>query len=325
MSVTKKGENKNKQNDMGLSSRFTRRNFLSMMMLAGGAAMGVPAYSQAMPEFKGWPKSYGMLTDLTACVGCRSCEKACNEANNMPAPDKPFDDGSVFKEHRWPSSKTYTVVNAYENSAGSPATLYRKIQCNHCMEPACATACPMHAYTKTPEGAVIYNPDVCFGCRYCVIACPFNIPGYDYESAFEPKIVKCIFCHGRIKEGKLPACAEACPAGALTFGRRSDILKFARKRIMNNPEKYVDHIYGEHEVGGTQWLYISAVPFNILGFPDNLPNKPLIEFTSNYLSSVPVIFTTFPAIFGMIYGLTRRRNDTSDKEDVSQDKEVNNE
>ncbi|MGO9612382.1 MAG: 4Fe-4S dicluster domain-containing protein [Dissulfurispiraceae bacterium] len=285
----------------------TRRNFISMSILTGLAAIGMPVRARAMPEFEGWPKSYGMLTDLTACVGCRSCEEACNEVNHMPAPDEPFDDAAVFKERRWPSARTLTVVNRYPNVADPSKPLYRKIQCNHCLEPACATACPIHAYTKTPEGAVIYNEDLCFGCRYCVVACPFNIPGYDYESALEPKIMKCILCYGRIKEGKIPACAEACPSGALTFGRRKDLLKLARKRIMVYPDKYVEHIYGEHEVGGTSWLYISGVPFEQLDFPTNLPQKPLIELTKGYLSSVPVIFTTFPAIFGMIYAAMRNR------------------
>lgn len=308
------------------TSGLTRRKFISMSMLAGCAAIGFPANADAIPEFSGYPGSYGMLTDLTACVGCRSCEEACNEANNMPSPDKPFDDGSVFEERRWPSARALTVVNRYENPDDSSGPVYRKIQCNHCLEPACATACPIHAYTKTPEGAVTYNPDLCFGCRYCVIACPFNMPGYDYESAFDPKIVKCFFCHERIKDGELTACAEACPGGALTFGRRNDILKLARKRIMDNPEKYIDHIYGEYEVGGTSWLYISSVPFKLLGFPDNLPKKPLIELSKGYLSTVPVIFTTFPAIFGMVYALTRQREKEAEKkDDLNRHKEVNNE
>lgn len=309
----------------GPSGRFTRRGFLSMSMLAGCAALGLPGQAKAVPEFEGWPKSFGMLTDLSLCVGCRSCEEACNKANGMPAPEEPFDDASVFKEQRWPSAKTYTVVNRYENKSDPSRPLYRKIQCNHCLEPACATACPIHAYTKTPEGAVIYNEDLCFGCRYCVIACPFNIPGYDYESALEPKIVKCVLCFGRIKEGQSTACADACPGGALTFGRRADLLKLARKRIMDNPEKYIDHIYGEHEVGGTSWLYISGVPFEQLGFPTNLPKKPLIELTKGYMSSVPVILTTFPAIFGMVYAMTRHRErEPRTGEGPDQHKEVKN-
>ncbi len=297
----------------------SRRKFLSISMLAGGVALTAPVRALAAPEFEGWPEGYGMLTDFTACVGCRSCEKACNEANKMPAPDKPFTDSSVFEEKRWPSAKTYTIVNRYENPKDPSKPVFRKIQCNHCLEPACATACPIHAYTKTPEGAVIYNEDLCFGCRYCVIACPFNIPAYDYESALEPKIVKCILCHGRIKEGKLPACAEACPAGAITFGKRADLLKIARKRIADNPGKYIDHIYGEREVGGTSWLYLSGVPFEQLGFPTNLPKKSPLELSKGYLSSIPVIFTTFPAIFGLLYAATHHR-DQKDQDESDTDK-----
>ncbi|HTZ17367.1 MAG TPA: 4Fe-4S dicluster domain-containing protein [Dissulfurispiraceae bacterium] len=285
----------------------SRRGFLSASLLAGCTAMGVSAGPAASREFGGWPNSYGMLTDFTACVGCRSCEDACNKANGMPAPEKPFTDESVFSESRWPSAEALTVVNRFANSKDPSKPFYRKVQCNHCLEPACASACPIHAYTKTPQGAVIYNENLCFGCRYCVVACPFNIPGYSYESALEPKIVKCTMCYGRVSKGLIPACADACPAGAITFGRREDLLKLARKRIANDPEKYIDHIYGEREVGGTSWLYISAVPFEQLGFPVNLPQKPLLELTEGYLSAVPVIFTTFPAIFGLVYGAMKQR------------------
>ena len=293
----------------------SRRRFLSASLLAGCAALGMPMQAGASHEFKGWPKSYGMLTDFTACVGCRSCEEACNKANGMPQPEKLFDDDSVFKEERWPSAAALTVVNRIENPKDPSRPVFRKIQCNHCLEPACASACPIHAYTKTPEGAVIYDVDLCFGCRYCVVACPFNIPGYDYASAFEPKIVKCVLCYGRIVKGQLPACADACPSGAITFGKREDLMKLARQKLADNPEKYINHIYGEHEVGGTSWLYISGVPFEQLGFPTDLPKKPLVELTEGYLSSVPVIFTTFPAIFGLVYGAMKHRDKIESKEE----------
>jgi ferredoxin len=140
-------------------------------------------------------------------------------------------------------------------------------------------------------------------------ACAFSIPAYDYWSALEPKIVKCTFCYHRIKEGRPTACAEACPAGALTFGKRDDLIKLARKKIMGNPDTYIDHIYGEHEVGGTSWLYLSKVPFDQIGLPTNIPNRALIEETKGFLTAVPVVFTVWPAVFGMCYAALRHRDE----------------
>jgi len=285
-----------------------RRAFLgTVAAISGTAVLGSSLKAMASTEFSGYPNSFGVLTDLTACVGCRSCEKACNEANKLPAPDKPFEDGSVFEEQRRTNYKAYTIVNRYDNPQDKDKPVYRKIQCNHCKEPACATACPIHAYSKTPEGAVHYNPDLCFGCRYCMTACPFSIPTYDYTSALEPRIHKCTMCYPRITKGLLPACVEACPAGTLTFGKREELIKLARKRIEDNPGKYVDHIYGESEIGGTNWIYISGVPFDQLGFPTNIPSKPLVEETKGFLGAVPLVFTVWPALFGMSYAALRHR------------------
>ncbi len=292
-----------------------RRVFLGTVGAIGGTVLlGNSKKAFASAEFEGYPNSYGVLTDLTACVGCRSCEKACNEANKLPEPDKSFEDGSVFNETRMPTQKAYTVVNRYENPKDKGKPVYRKIQCNHCKEPACLTSCPIHAYSKTPEGAVKYDPDLCFGCRYCMTACPFYIPAYDYWSALEPRIQKCTMCLPRIKEGKGTACAEACPAGALTFGKREDLLKIARKRIADNPGKYIDHIYGEKEVGGTNWMYISGVPFDQVGLPTNLPNKPLIEETKGFLGAVPIVLTAWPALFGTIYAALKHREAADEEE-----------
>lgn len=287
-----------------------RRAFLGSMAAIGGTALlGHPAEAYEKP--KGWPDRYGMLTDLTACVGCRSCERACNEANALPAPEVPFDDARVFEEERRPTASAYTVVNRYENPDNPDRPVFRKVQCNHCNEPACATACPAHAYSKTPEGAVLYDEDLCFGCRYCMVACPFYVPAYDYESAFRPRIVKCVLCFDRIKEGKVPACAEVCPAGAVTFGKRSDLLKLAKARIEKEPGKYIDHVYGETEAGGTGWLYISGMPFEELGFPTNLPDNALIEQTKGFLAAVPTVFIVWPALFGMCYAALKHRENAA--------------
>jgi formate dehydrogenase iron-sulfur subunit len=307
----------NRENKRGIS----RRQFLGTVTAIGGTALIGSYSSVSAKEFSGWPDSYGCLTDLTRCVGCRSCEEACNKVNGLPKPARPFDDKAVFDEERRPTQYAYTVVNRYDNPADKDKPVYRKIQCNHCKEPACATACPIHAYTKTPEGAVIYNPELCFGCRYCMVACPFYVPAYDYDSALKPRIMKCIMCYGRIKKGGMPACAEACPAGTITFGKREELIKVARERIMKNPDKYIDHIYGENEVGGTNWLYISGVPFEQLGFPTNLPHTPLVEQTKGFLSAVPLVFTVWPALFGMCYAAVRHRDNIEEEKPHSERKE----
>ncbi|MBI5741445.1 MAG: 4Fe-4S dicluster domain-containing protein [Nitrospirae bacterium] len=313
------GDNESEPQDKAIISR---RKFLIGSAAVGSAALfGNCKTASAAKEFSGWPDRFGCLTDLTMCVGCRSCEKACNEANNMPEPDVPFDSASVFEQKRRPTAKALTVVNQYKNPKDENSFIYRKIQCNHCNEPACATACPVHAYEKTPEGAVLYDPEKCFGCRYCMVACPFYAPAYDYESALEPRIFKCVLCHDRIKAGGVPACAEACPVGAVTFGKREELIKVARKRITDKPDRYIDHIYGEYEAGGTSWMYISGVPFEQLDFPVDLPKKALVEETKGFLGAVPVVFAVWPALFGMIYTALRHRDEIEKGKSQSHERE----
>ncbi|PLY04705.1 MAG: hypothetical protein C0622_02385 [Desulfuromonas sp.] len=283
-------------------SKISRRKFLAGSVAGGAAVMMTPAKKAlAAGSFEGFPDGMGVLVDFTRCVGCRTCEAACNKEQNLPAPAKPFDDYSVFDEihhgqPRRPTSKAYTVVNRYETKEEGP--VFRKIQCNHCNEPACLTSCFVNAYTKTPEGAVIYNSKVCVGCRNCMIACPFHIPGYTYESVINPVIKKCIFCYDtRLKEGRPPACVESCPQQVMTFGKRAELMNIAHERMRKNPEKYVDHIYGEKEVGGTGWFYISGVPFEELGFDTHLPKEPIINNVKDFLAVVPMVLAIWPALF----------------------------
>ena len=290
-----------------------RRNFIKGSV-AGSAAAALlkPKKVKAM-RFEGYPEAMGVLVDLSRCVGCRSCEAACNEEQNLPLPEKPFNDYSVFDElhhgqKRRPDENSYTVVNRYE-IPGQDHPLFRKIQCNHCQEPACLTSCFVNAYTKTPEGAVIYNPDVCVGCRTCMVACPFYIPAFRYSSAFDPRIMKCIFCYDtRLKNGKPPACVEACPQEALTFGRRDDLIRIARQRIRENSTKYIDHIYGEHEAGGTSWMYISPVEFEEAGFDTSVPKEPIINYVKDFLAIVPMVLTIWPALFAGFHLLANRKD-----------------
>jgi Fe-S-cluster-containing dehydrogenase component len=284
-----------------------RRDFLKGCMLCGAASsLGSLPVKKAWGSgsFEGYSEGMGVLVDLTRCIGCRSCEAACNKEQQLPEPEIPFNDQSVFEEKRRPTEKAYTVVNRFENKGGP---VYRKVQCNHCNEPACLTSCFVNAYTKTKEGAVIYNPKVCVGCRNCMIACPFNVPGYSYSSATNPVVKKCIFCYDtRVKYGKPPACVEVCPQEVLTFGYRKDLIKMGHERIRETPDKYVDHIYGEKELGGTSWLYLSGVPFDKVGFDTTLGNEPIISNVKDFLGTVPMVLAIWPALFTGFHLLSTR-------------------
>jgi Fe-S-cluster-containing dehydrogenase component len=295
-----------------MKTLINRRRFLQGGLVASAAATVSLAKKTEAATFEGYPNAMGVLVDLSRCVGCRSCEAACNIEQKLPAPEKPFNDFSVFEElhhgqKRRPDETRYTVVNRYE-IPGREHPLFRKIQCNHCQEPACLTSCFVNAYTKTPEGAVVYDSTVCVGCRTCMVACPFNIPAFRYSSAFNPRIMKCIFCHDtRLAKGQPPACVEACPQEALTFGRRSDLVAMGRQRIRENPGSYVDHIYGEHEAGGTSWIYLSPVSFEKAGFDTSVPKEPILNYVKDFLSIVPMVLTIWPALFAGIHLLATRK------------------
>jgi len=285
----------------------SRRGFLKGLA-AGGAVLAGAGTADAEADFHGNPDRFGMLTDVSKCIGCRSCEKGCNAQHELPKPDEPFEDLSVFDEKRRPTAKAYTVVNRYDvKGAVEPA--FRKQQCNHCNEPACASACFVRALYKTDEGPVLWDKDLCVGCRYCLVACPFYVPAYEYDDPITPRVMKCTMCHAKFTQGKgAPACAESCPTEAITFGKLSDLLALARDRIRKNPDRYVDHIYGQHEIGGTGWLYISHVPFEEVGLPMDLGSKAYPEYTKSALGWIPNIVVLWPVLLGGVYALARRRD-----------------
>ena len=296
-----------------MKTAINRRTFLQGSLAGAAAATVSLGKNTEAATFEGYPDAMGVLVDLSRCVGCRSCEAACNREQKLPAPEKPFNDFSVFDEiHHGQKRRTdetrYTIVNRYD-IPGREHPLFRKIQCNHCLEPACLTSCFVNAYTKTPEGAVIYDSSVCVGCRTCMVACPFYIPTFRYSSAFKPRIMKCVFCHDtRLTKGLPPACVEACPQEALTFGRRTDLVAAGKQRIRENPGIYVDHLYGEHEAGGTSWMYLSPAPFEQVGIDTTVPKEPILNYVKDFLSIVPMVLTIWPALFAGFHLLATRKD-----------------
>jgi Fe-S-cluster-containing dehydrogenase component len=215
-------------------------------------------------------------------------------------------------------------VNRFTNPRDS-RPVYVKKQCMHCEEPGCQSACFVDAFNKTGKGAVIYNPDVCVGCRYCMIACPFDIPAYEYDEPLTPRVTKCTFCFDRIsREGQVPACVQICPTETLRFGKRNELINLAHQRIRNNPRRYINHIYGEHEVGGTSWLYLSSAPFDKIGFRTDIGKKPIPDTSKGFLFMTKLfeIAAAWPLVFGAFYAIAKLKQKPVYKTPAEAEKET---
>jgi len=219
-----------------------------------------------------------ILTDVTKCIGCLECVGACKNTWHLD-----MEVPRTWQKNDGLSADNWTSVLQKADRH------YVRKQCRHCLEPACASACPVGALHTTEMGAVVYDSDKCLGCRYCMMACPYGIPRYDWDSAV-PYVRKCIMCYPRIQEGKQPACTEACPVQATIFGDRDELVAEAHRRIKDNPGKYIDYVWGETEIGGTSVLYISDIDLGFLSYQPKLPTRPLPETTATAMKSVPFAF-----------------------------------
>jgi formate dehydrogenase iron-sulfur subunit len=240
--------------------------------------------------------SPAILIDTTRCVGCETCVAACKEENGLG------------KDRPWRGQASIDSLSATRNITvhRRPENRFVVQQCRHCLEPACASACLVGAMQKTPEGPVIYDADKCIGCRYCLLACPYGIPRYDWDTAV-PVVHKCTMCYHRLQEGRIPACVEACPQNASVFGSRDELLAEARRRIADNPGKYSPRIYGEHEVGGTSVMYITDTSLAFLAYKPDLGDQPLPALTWQSLKKVPPVIVGMGAVMGAVYWTVNRR------------------
>jgi formate dehydrogenase iron-sulfur subunit len=271
------------------------------------------------------------LIDIANCIGCRACQVACKQWNDRDGEQTQLEGDLGFQNPAALSARTYTLIAFHEfENAEKPGGIENSFvmqRCLHCLEPACVSACPTTALHQREDGPITYDEDECIGCRYCQLACPWDVPTSDWNS-LAPKISKCTHCADRIAqpapiafngqaisdaESKrfndsiaVPACVKACPADALRYGTREEMLALAHQRIADRPDRYVNHVYGEKELGGTSVLYLSRVPFEKLGFP-TYGEKPFPAFTKTALGAVPPAVIGVGVALGAAYAFFRKR------------------
>jgi len=244
-------------------------------------------------------KSMAILTDVTKCIGCEECVAACDRTYDTGA-DVPF---------RWQSDPKGLSSTRWTTLVDTAEGRFVRLHCRHCLDPSCAAACPVGALKRTAEGPIVYDPVICMGCRYCMVACPFGMTRYEWSSP-TPRVRKCLLCYQKISDGELdqPACTATCPTGATIFGEREALLEEARYRIRTNPELYIDHIWGEREVGGTSVLYISDVNLDEAGWPRELGNDARPVLARHVLHTVPYTFVgVAAAMYGVHWTFERRK------------------
>lgn len=309
-----------------------RRKLLKTVAAAGAAAAVSGGTSEARVRGTIPPDALGLLYDTTKCIGCKSCVVACREANSKK-PDRTNAPGGIWDTPMDLNGQTKNVIKLYKSADGQERS-YFKAQCMHCADPACVNACMIGALQKREHGIVTYVPALCSGCRYCQMACPFNIPKFEWTS-LAPLMVKCELCAHRAKgaalavdtdgftrypKGNGSACAEVCPRRAVISGKRDELLAEAKRRIAANPDRYRGYreadpprVFGEHDAGGTQVLYLSHVPLEKLGLPD-VGTEAVPETQQTIQQGIYKGFIGPIALYGLL-GLAVFRARRSQKED----------
>ncbi len=293
-----------------------RRSLLTGAAAVGAAAAvsGISGSAEASVKTAP-PDAVGLLYDTTLCIGCKTCVVACREANDKK-PDTSNSNG-LWDEPLDLNGQTKNIIKLYKDP-DSPVRSYFKQQCMHCVDPACVGACMIGALQKREMGIVTYKQEYCSGCRYCQVACPFEIPKFEWSKK-APLMVKCELCNHRLAEGKLPGCVEVCPRHAVIYGKRTDLLAEAKKRIADHPDRYRGYkdgdpprVFGDTDGGGTQCLILSHVPYEKFGLPA-LEEVSQANTTRSIQHGVYQGFVTPIALYAVLGAVVYRNKKSQDK------------
>jgi formate dehydrogenase iron-sulfur subunit len=243
------------------------------------------------------------LIDTTTCIGCKACEVACMEWNNLTFSDTTFQNSYQTMPETTFNFWNLIKFNEYEpEDSGNMMLLMRKDQCMHCEEPGCLIACPADgAIVQYANGIVDFQQDQCIGCGYCITGCPFNIPKMSPKSQ---KVFKCTLCVDRVSEGLEPACIKACPTGCLHFGTKDEMKELGETRAQQLREHSgFAHagVYDPSGVGGTHVLYVLHDATNPEAY-GGLPRNPQIPWTV-YLWKKPLKWIGNLAMAGGLIGM----------------------
>jgi formate dehydrogenase iron-sulfur subunit len=254
---------------------------------------------------------HAILVDVTRCTGCEQCVAACVEKNGSN-PLKAQVDRATTKD----GLSADRLLSVREVATGR----FARTSCMHCLDPSCVSACLVGAITKTPEGPVIYDPEKCIGCRYCMLACPFQVPRYEWSET-TPFMKKCDMCAERQAEGLQPACVDACPNDALRFGDREHLLAEAHRLVAEGRGAYLPRVWGEHEFGGTSVLYVSDVDLGDMGWPG--PETSAIpSLTEPLIAKTPFIgLSVASGLLGINWIIRRRMRLASEAAARAQEQE----
>lgn len=259
------------------------------------------------------------LIDVSRCIGCKACQAACMEWNDLREDVGYFEGSYDIPSDLDPSTWTLMRFTEWEDPKGNLEWLIRKDGCMHCADPGCLKACPSPgAIVQYQNGIVDFVSENCIGCGYCIKGCPFNIPRLSQK---DQKVYKCTLCSDRVSVGQEPACAKSCPTGAIMFGTKQDMTAWAGERIEDLRSRGFDNagLYDPPGVGGTHVMYVlhhADTPSIYAGLPDHPHISRFVQVWKGMMKPIAMAGLAFTAVVGFVHWMAAGPNEVQPEDEV---------